>query len=163
MILPVVGSAPYGRQTGHLSTPSHLSRQGGGGGPAGRRNIQSFFVSDALRQDLAKRTLALYSADADPDKPTPAAPVQVHRPSLGGQSPTGPITTRSLECPRLLLLLKVKILISVGIGSLQVGAYHSLQLLEAPPREQRAGRVFGYATTVFRATSSVDGAPYALR
>jgi hypothetical protein len=43
-----------------------------------------------------------------------------------------------------------------------VGVYHSLQLLEAPLRE-RAGRVFGYATTVFRATSSMDGAAYALR
>jgi hypothetical protein len=43
----------------------------------GRRSIHSFFMSEALRQDLAKRTLALYSADLDPcDRPT-SVPAQV--------------------------------------------------------------------------------------
>jgi hypothetical protein len=36
-------------------------------------------VSEALRQDLAKRTCALYSADPDLDRPTPAPP-QVTQP-----------------------------------------------------------------------------------
>jgi hypothetical protein len=38
-------------------------------------------VSEALRQDLAKRTCALYSADPDLDRPTPAPPQVTPPPS----------------------------------------------------------------------------------
>lgn len=169
---PPVAGAPYGRHlpissssSSSSSSPSgHLPR---GQGSLGRRSIQSFFVSEALRQDLAKRTCALYSADPDLDRPTPAPPQVTPPPKShpesvvvpGAEMATGGAGMGRMGGCHICGVWRVRARPPV----LQVvGVYHSLQLLEAPLRE-RTGRVLGYATTVFRATSSMDGAAYALR
>jgi len=65
---------PYARQGNHLPT-AHVPHKA-----MGKRNIQNFFVSESLRQDLAKRSIATLSqSDPEAERSTPV-PIQVHHP-----------------------------------------------------------------------------------
>eukprot|EP01133_Synstelium_polycarpum_P011980 gene11980-13983_t len=86
----------------------------------GQRYLNSFFMSETLRQDLLKQKLLLYTT-LEPNDP------------------------RIKNIPPLL------------------NKYHSLYPLDNETAREKVGMMFGYPTSIYKAISTMDGYPYAIR